>query len=98
MVSASDTSKGSVGAVIAVIRLDKHLLNLAVVYQHGVAPGAHAKAQVRLFNQHAHLAGKLAVAVGQQKDLISPDLLAPLEHHKGIVYRDADNFVKHPEL
>ena len=64
--------------MVASSRLNPHLLDGAVVYEHGVAPGTMTKAHIRLIDQHAHLAGELAVTVGQQEDVLVTLFLAHL--------------------
>ena len=46
-----------------------------------------------LVDQHAHPAGEMARAVGQQLDLFQPEVLAPLVHHEGVVDRQAVDLV-----
>ena len=88
MVSASDTSNGSaLSSCPQTLASANTLLDVAVVDQHGIAPGTHTKAQVRFLYQHTHLACELAVAVGQhRKSWFIALLFAPLEHDERIVH------------
>src|SRR3546814_3250752 len=89
-VCSSDLRVAHLGGILAAVAiLEEDLLDDAVVRHHGVAPGARAEAAATLVRQHAHGAGEVAVAVGQQRHLVLDALVArPGVHHEGVVHGD----------
>jgi hypothetical protein len=71
----------------------KELFDNAVVDKHAVAPGAVSEAKVVLFDEHAHLFRKVAVTVREHEDFLELQILGPLEHDKGIIDGETDDFI-----
>jgi hypothetical protein len=84
---------GDLEGIARLVRLDEHLHHLAVLHQHGVAPGALAETEVVLVHQHAHAFGELAVAVRDEHDFIGLLFGLPGIHDEGVVDRDAGDGV-----
>src|SRR4029079_2554316 len=79
--------------VTSLLWLDEHLLDHAVLNQHRIAPRALAEAEVGLVDEHAHLLGELAIAVGQQRHVAALLGARPLVHDESVVHGYADNAV-----
>ena len=61
--------KGINGTVVAEVVFDEGLHDDPIIDEHGIAPGTQTKAEVGAVDEHAHLAGEFAIAIGYQQDI-----------------------------